>query len=734
MSGSSRTWALLFALALLPRLLFWLEWNRAGLLAIPVVDADDFDRAARGLLRGTWPGAEPFWQGPLYSVFLAGIYRVFGESWAAARFVQAVLGALICVLVYALASSLGARRDAVGPDAPRAGSRFRIDRRAILAFAVCALYGPLIYFEGQLLRSVLGTALLLTWVFVQMRALEDRRARWWAASGALIGLSALVLENLLVLVPLAFFWGIAREWRGRPRGPLEAFRGPVLFVLAAAIVIAPVTISNARREPGFVLISSNGGVNFWLGNNPDSRRMIEVRPGRQWDLLVDRPRREAGAHTAAQRSSFFTREALGWIVHRPDAFLGNTARKTLALLSAQEIRRNIDPYEARRESALLRVLLWKAGPFGFPFGIVGPLALFGLVLALRRRGEAPSSLRSGGSRLRFVAAVALTYGAGVVLFFPSARYRIPLVPFCAVFAAFAASELATLARRRESGTGMRPALAAGILVAAILLVDGGWVRAPEDPGDSSFLRGSALLRAGRDPEATSQLEEATRLAPRNADAWTALAAAYGRNGRSQESARAALSAIAADSTDAQAWTGLCASLVQAGEPERAESAVRRALAIDPDLPQAWINLGTLRNSRGDPAGAEEAFRRALALDSGLNDARAGLAAALGAAGRTGEARSLLSDALRRQPGDAGLWLALGNLEGHAANWPAAAAAFQHAVESAPGNPDAWNNYGLVLEIQGRAPDARRAYNEALRVAPGHAKARENLNRLEAAGR
>jgi len=122
-------------IALLPRVVFWAEWNDAGLLSLPVVDANTIDQEARGLLNGTWPIDKPFWQAPLYTYFVAGIYWITGVSWSITRLIQAFLGSGTCLLVWFLAR------------------RFLPSRWAWLSFGICAFYGPLLYFEGQLLRD-----------------------------------------------------------------------------------------------------------------------------------------------------------------------------------------------------------------------------------------------------------------------------------------------------------------------------------------------------------------------------------------------------------------------------------------------------------------------------------------------------------------------------------------------------------------------------------------------------
>jgi tetratricopeptide (TPR) repeat protein len=720
---------LLFLLALLPRLVFWAEWNRAGLLSLPVVDANTFDKEARGLLNGSWPGPEPFWQAPLYSVFLGGIYRIAGPHWPAARLANALLGAGICVLTWRLS------RRWLGPTG------------SLVAFGICALYGPLIYFEGQLLREILSTFLLLAWLLALRRAMASRRLLWWGLTGALLGVNSICRENSIILAPLALLWA----WCGRSAGEAsgdgpadgQARRGRIgarriaaaWFALGLVLSLAPTTFFNWSREHNFIPISSSGGVNFWLGNNAHSRETVAIRPGRFWDDLVDRPRREAGAANALERSSFFYRAAFEWIGSHPLAFAGNFASKTAGLVTAHEIKRNQGIYESRRGSWLLRALLWKAGPFGFPFGILGPLALLGIVLTIRRRKtEPPDGLR--------LAACAGLYAFGIVLFFPTGRYRVPLVPLGAIFAAYGLRACGQLWSERRAATSRKPRAAgaapparaevrwvAATLLGALVLVDGGWVRETEDPADAHFLRATALAEAGRNEEAIAELRQATQANPKHGEAWTTLAALYGMSGRREESMRAARAAIAIDSTDAQAWTNLGTTQLDAGDLVAAETNLRRALAVQPDLADAWLNLGSIAAARGQNREAEDDYRHALRIDPELQNARRNLAGELARSGRFDEGRALLEEGIRRAPEGGMLWLSLGNLEGRAGRLDACRAALGRAVRLMPENPDAWNNYGLALAQLGRRDEALRAFDRALQIAPGHAQALANRKRL-----
>ena len=66
---------------------------------LPSIDAAVYDDWARALLGGKGFGEGVLFLGPLYPLFIAGVYGLFGESLATLKVVQGVLGAITCLLV-----------------------------------------------------------------------------------------------------------------------------------------------------------------------------------------------------------------------------------------------------------------------------------------------------------------------------------------------------------------------------------------------------------------------------------------------------------------------------------------------------------------------------------------------------------------------------------------------------------------------------------------------------------
>ncbi|RPJ47794.1 MAG: hypothetical protein EHM19_02625, partial [Candidatus Latescibacterota bacterium] len=58
----------------------------------PMLDSEWFHEQALAIRAGDWSAREATFRGPLYPIFLAGIYALTGPDPAAARLVQLLLG------------------------------------------------------------------------------------------------------------------------------------------------------------------------------------------------------------------------------------------------------------------------------------------------------------------------------------------------------------------------------------------------------------------------------------------------------------------------------------------------------------------------------------------------------------------------------------------------------------------------------------------------------------------
>jgi 4-amino-4-deoxy-L-arabinose transferase-like glycosyltransferase len=467
-AGSSA--AVVFAVALALRVGHVLALRDSPYFARPVLDAETYYWAARALAAGEGWAEAVYWQPPGYPYALGAILGLAGPGFLAPRLVQAVLGALTAALTCAIGTRVFGRAVGLG------------------AGLIVALYGVLIHYDGELLAPSLAVCLQMATLYCAARAPSERGGRGWLATGLLGGLTAVVNAPALVLVPIL---------------AVAARRRAAWLLLGAAIAIAPVTLRNWTEGRELVLISSNTGINLYLGNNPRYDATVGMRPGRDWQALVRAPRLH-GVSGAGPASRFFVERVTAYAAREPVAFLRLQVRKLRLLAGGAEIPRNQELYPARAWSPVLWVLLWKVPGLAFPFGLLLPLAAVGLGVAWRR---AP-----------VLAASVVLLGLAVAAFFVTGRYRAPLVPLLAVFAAAGVRWAATEA------SGRARVAAGGVAVGVYLLANLGQGPMPvRMNADAEQGLAHWLEREGRRPEALALYERLAREAPGSFDAWYGVA-------------------------------------------------------------------------------------------------------------------------------------------------------------------------------------------------------------------
>ena len=120
---------------------------------------------------------------PVYPAFVAGIYRVFGESNAAVAAVQIGVLVVICLAVFAIARRIG------GP------------RLGIASAAAAALYPTLPYFAALVLTEVWTTLMFTLTMWLLVRAVHEQRPGLFAALGVLAAATTLSRPAFILFLP-----------------------------------------------------------------------------------------------------------------------------------------------------------------------------------------------------------------------------------------------------------------------------------------------------------------------------------------------------------------------------------------------------------------------------------------------------------------------------------------------------------------------------------------------------
>lgn len=610
------------AVCLILQIGYLAEGRKDPTFEIPIVDASGYHQAATGFSRGEPLSDGAFWQPPAFPLFLGCVYRLIGVSVPAARGVLAGIAVLTCVLIWWIGKRVFSRR--VG----------------VVAALMWAAYGPFLFFSTRLLPTGLAVFLTALALALWVSCLERPRVYRWLLLGLTIGVATITVPNAVVLVLVAVV-GLAtpvlqRQQREGPESPVStATRTPArdaglslaLILFGAAVPVGAVTIRNYVVAREWVIISTNGGVNFYIGNNPHSERTVAIRPGEYWRRLT-RESYSEGARTRAQQSAYFFRRGFAYLTGQPGKALRNLARKSVRLVSSREIPRNVDPYVYRDFSHILSIFLWRAGPFAFPFGLVAPLAALGMVVTLRSPG-ASRTQRAG--RLGLFVFI-LAYGASVVMFFVTARYRLPAVAVLTLFAAAGAvwvwDYLARWIRNRRRERTRLQYVAGITLVAAMILVNVS-VRAPTDGvnfrAELAMCVGHARAAQGDLDLAKERLFHALDVEPRYAEAAAKLAGVVAQQGDADEAERLLRLACEWDERSAETRCLLAETLRLQGRPTEAIAIYEEALAVDPTLGGAYAGLADLLIEMDQIDTAIGYYRSAvdLADDSGYVQYRTG---------------------------------------------------------------------------------------------------------------
>jgi tetratricopeptide (TPR) repeat protein len=272
--------------------------------------------------------------------------------------------------------------------------------------------------------------------------------RTWLLTGIIFGLAAISRPNILLAMPLLLLWVYFSHGNGKSF--LYKIKLPVVLVIGMIITIAPVTIRNIIVTGDFILISSQGGVNLYLGNNETASGLsmlmpeVDLSENLSWSQFIPATKaaaqREAGRELSdAEQSSFWTNKAVNFIVNNPGKFLGLVWRKCVYLISGFENSDNSDIYYERGKSYLYSALLWNY-LLKFPFGLLFPLTILGIYLT-----------RKDWKRLLPLYLFLIGYIPTIVLFLVTARHRLPLIPFMIIIATSGLIKLFQLFKKRSMG-------------------------------------------------------------------------------------------------------------------------------------------------------------------------------------------------------------------------------------------------------------------------------------------
>ena len=188
-------------------------------------------------------------QPPLYPLFLATLLKLGRGSMDALAPVQILLSVLSIWVLYQLTISLG-------------GS----EKQSLIAAFIMAIYPPLNLYAVLPSVVTLETLFILAGTWFTVRSIQVRAFIWPLAAGFSFAMAGLTRSPWLVAIPVALIWLIWRD----PQSGWRRLRTPLLLSCAAVITLIPWAFHNAQVHDAWFVTGTNGGLNFWIGNNPDA--------------------------------------------------------------------------------------------------------------------------------------------------------------------------------------------------------------------------------------------------------------------------------------------------------------------------------------------------------------------------------------------------------------------------------------------------------------------------------
>jgi len=208
----------------------------------------------------------------LYSLFVAGVYAIFGPHPLAVRLLQAVLGGLLMPwMVYRLSLRVfGREGDPVIVD--RSGRPVQAMTSSLAAAAVTAIYAYYVLYAATLMTETLFIIVVLWSLEVALsivHTLQDGGEVSWSRQvqlGVSLGVATLLRQSILPWVPVL---ALAIAWAGLRRGRLGAVVR--LWVTAGALLalfVLPWTYRNYRVYGRFLLLNSSTGYAMYSAQHP----------------------------------------------------------------------------------------------------------------------------------------------------------------------------------------------------------------------------------------------------------------------------------------------------------------------------------------------------------------------------------------------------------------------------------------------------------------------------------
>ncbi len=517
-----------------------------------------------------------------------------------------------------------------------------------------------------------------------------------------------------------------------------------------------------------VLVASQGGINFYIGNNENSDGMSAIFYKQDWQYrdFQNMAEKESNRNLKpSEISNFYYRKGIDFMLNEPKLAFWLLTKKLYLFWNKFEISNNQDVYFFRRYSSLMGIL-----PLGF--WLIGPLGLVGMILSFHKWRETLLPML-------FIFSYMLT----VIMFFVTARFRLPVIPFLSIFSSAALVWLYDrISERKLRNLALflfllfpfliltnsnayhlsvgdfsqahfslgNVHLKAGKLNQALKEYDIALKTNPNLPR-AHLNRGIVLLRKEQYAKAEEEFYSELRVNPNEDKAYNNLSAVYRLQKLHDKAIEAAQKAVKSDIYYPEAYMNLALAYQEKGEYEKAKEVLSLGIKNIPLFLEANLLLGQILQEEGKPDSAMAEYQQILDQSSAKKDviydletlfskgdpynreslhtaakAHFNLSTIYVQQGSIDLAESHLIRAVSLKPDFAEAFANLGILYDGTRRYSQAIAHLQKALTIDPQNAVYHYNLGLAYAKSNRLEQAKEEFQQSLIIEPNFDEAQEKL--------
>lgn len=338
---------------------------------------------------------------PLYPYFLSVFYNLGQKTWVFTiiQFIQAFLSSLIILIFYKTALLLFNKSV------------------AILTSVGITLYPSLIYYCAKLTPTTFFIFLLSLTILLIYKIKKDNLISK-ILPGIMLGLSVLCNTLAFAIFPALIIWYVMKK--------KVLLKDLFLIIITSLIILVPWTIRNYSVHHHIIPVTTQFGINFWIGNNPNATGTdyYKVHSVEEENFVLMKqtfPRKiknELGRKSEIERSKFFLSQGIKFTKQNPTKFLKLLLKKCFYYwwFAPSEINASRDVIKYKTMLIIFYV----------PVLILG---LLGILMSLSRK-----FIKNNLLIILTIFFISITY---IITHVGLIRYRIPVETYLIMFVGFA---------------------------------------------------------------------------------------------------------------------------------------------------------------------------------------------------------------------------------------------------------------------------------------------------------